>query len=274
MPGGRPAGRAGAVIAGLLAAGTPALLASQVAANRAVLYLHPTDVADARAVWVNPAGLAVLRQASIHLDLTVRDPGEQGRLRQVTAGFSSRGLGFSYQRDAFDAGVTGHTYRLGFAGAEGGFAAGFAAALYRGDASATGWDVGLVYALHQAVTIGGAVSNLGEPDVRGARLPVTFVPGATVAPLGPPLALSGHALITRDSVSGYAFGARVSLEWPAPVAALVRLDTDRSLRRAAFAFGISVGTQDILGAVLTAPGDLGTPDAVSVHGLVIRPLAR
>lgn len=274
MAGGRVGGWAGALVALMLPAWPPARLPAQVVPNRAVLYLHPTDVADARAAWVNPAGLAVSPQASIHLDLTVRDPGERGRLGQVTAGFSSRGLGFSYQRDAFDGGVTGHTYRLGFAGAEGGLAAGFAAALYRGGASATGWDLGLVYALHSAVTIGGAVTNLGEPDVRGARLPVTFVPGATVAPLGPPLALSGHAQVTRDSVVGYAFGARVSLQWPAPATVLARLDTDRSLRRAAFVFGVSIGTQDLVGAVVTAPGDLGTVDAASIHGLVVRPLPR
>src|SRR5213076_1672503 len=34
----------------------PAVAGAQVVPNRATLYLHPSDVTDARAVWVNPAG--------------------------------------------------------------------------------------------------------------------------------------------------------------------------------------------------------------------------
>src|SRR2546426_5316367 len=59
---------------------------AQVAPNRTTLYLHPTEVGDARALWVNPAGLGRFEEASVHLDLTVGDPGASGRLRQVTLG--------------------------------------------------------------------------------------------------------------------------------------------------------------------------------------------
>src|SRR2546428_12640355 len=100
---------------------------AQVAPTRPTLYLHPPDVTDARALWVNPAGLGRFQEASLHLDLTVGDPGAAGRLRQLTLGFNSRGFSFGYQRDVFDGGVRGHTYRLGFAGGGAGLAAGGAA---------------------------------------------------------------------------------------------------------------------------------------------------
>src|SRR5207249_9732248 len=117
--------RLGLPLALLLAA---ASASAQVAANRTTLYLHPTDVTDARALWVNPAGLGRFQEASLHLDLTVGDPGAAGRLRQLTLGFNSRGFSFGYQRDVFDGGVRGHTYRLGFAGGPAGAAGGGAAA--------------------------------------------------------------------------------------------------------------------------------------------------
>lgn len=267
-------GRGAGLLALLLIAGPPARLPAQVAANRASLYLHPTDVRDARAVWVNPAGLAVLYHAAVYLDLTVRNPGDAGRLEQVAAGFSSRGLGFSYQRDNFAGGPVAHTYRLGVAGAASGLAAGAAVAYYRGEATATGWDLGVVYAARPSVTVGGVLANIGRPGVRGVDLPFTAVPAVTVAPVGPSLALSVHARLTSDSVLGYAFGARWTSRGRLPVALLARLDTDGGMRRAAFAFGVSVGLDETVGAVVTASGDLRAVDAASLYGVVFRSLGR
>jgi hypothetical protein len=273
MAGGRVGGRAGLLLTLLLPAQPPDRLTAQVADNRAALYLHPTDAADARALWVNPAGMAAWYHASVHLDITVRDPGARGRLGQLTAGFSSRGLGFSYQRDLFDGDAVAHTYRLGVAGGARGLAAGLAAVHYREvGAKATAWDVGVVYALHPSVTVGGVVANIGEPDVRGVDLPLTIVPGVTVAPFGPTLAASGHARLTREAVVRYGFGVRWSSTARVPVGLLARLDTDRRLRRESFVFGVSVGAQNLVGTVVTTSGDVGTVDAASLYGVVSRSL--
>ncbi len=249
---------------------------AQVAPNRAALYLYPTDVTDARALWVNPAGLGRAEQASVHIDVTVGDPGSGGRLRQLTTGLSSRGFALGYQRDLFDGGVRGHTYRLGFAGGERRLAAGVAAALYRGGTSGTGWDVGAVYDLTPSLTIVATVANVGRPVVRDSTLPVTYTPGATFRLSGARAAFSADAQMTSDGVTGYAFGATAGLRQgtPLPLGILLRVDTDRSLRRAAFAFGLSVGEQDLLGAVGTTPGDLGRLDAVSLYGVSTRRLTR
>lgn len=260
------------------------LSAQQVAPNRATAYLHPTDVHDARAIWVNPAGLGVQREASIYAEFAVGDPGSRGRLRQINAGFNARGLAFGYQRDILDDGQRGHTYRLGLAGGAGGLAAGFAVAHYRGDgAKATGWDLGVTYAAYPALTVGLLAANLGQPVVRGLQQRLTYIPGLTWHPRPiPALGFSTHARITPDSVAAYSFG----LSWRTsgvtgrgaprrwPIEVLARLDTDGDLRRGAFVLGLSIGGQDRFGAIASTPGDVARVDAVSLYGLSTREPAR
>jgi hypothetical protein len=251
-----------------------AAAAAQVAVNRAEHYLHPTSVTDARAIWLNPAGPAAAPDASIYVELTAQDPGAAGRLRQITAGFNSRGLSFGYQRDLFDD-VLGHTYRVGLAGGAGGLAAGAAIALYRGETRATGWNLGVRYTVAPSLVLGATIANLGEPEVRGVAQPLVLIPGATLTPFGAGLELSTHARIDRRGTAmGYAFSALLRGAPIAPLTAFARLDTDRSLRRAALAFGMALGTRDVLGAVATTPGDARQVDAASVYGLSARRLGR
>jgi hypothetical protein len=260
------------------------LPAQHVAPNRATAYLFPTDVHDARAIWVNPAGLGVQREASIYAELSVGDPGARGRLRQVNAGFNARGLSVGYQRDILDDGQRGHTYRLGLAGGSGGLAAGFSVAHYRGDgANATGWDLGASYAANASLTVGLVVVNLGQPLVRGLQQRLTFAPGATWHPRPiPALGFSTYARITPDSVASYAFG----LSWRTPsvsargtprrwpIEIIARLDTDGDLRRGAFVLGLSIGGQDRFGAVASTPGDVSRVDGASIYALSTREPAR
>src|SRR5207245_11220238 len=103
--------------------------------NRATAYRPPRALTDARALWVNPAGLARGLEASVNADVTVGDPGAAGRLRQLSLGFNSRGLSFGYQRDVFDGGLRGHTYRAGLAGTYHGLGVGIPTRLYRVAAS-------------------------------------------------------------------------------------------------------------------------------------------
>ena len=255
------------------------LSAQSVAPNRATAYLFPTDVDDARAVWVNPAGLAVLRDASVYAEIGVGDPGSRGKLRQINAGFNSRGLSLGYQRDILDDGIRGSTLRIGLAGGAQGLSAGFAVARYSGNgANATGWDIGASYMARPQLTLGVVAANLGQPIVRGLRQRLVFIPGFTWRP-GPiaGLALSSDARITTDSIESYAFGLawranRTSSRWPIEI--IARMDTDKGFRRGAFALGFSIGGENRFGAVATAPGDVSRIDDASVYGLVARKPAR
>lgn len=248
------------------------LPAQRVAPNRATAYLFPTDVRDVRAIWVNPAGLGMQREASIYAELGVADPGSRGRLRQVNAGFNARGLSFGYQRDILDDGLRGHTYRLGLAGGTGGLAAGFAIAHYRGDgARTTGWDLGISYIAHPSLTVGLVAANVGQPVVRGLKQQLTYTPAFTWHPSRiPALGFSADARLTTDSVAAYAFGLswRGRSRWPVEI--IARLDTDRGLRRGAFVLGLTVGAQDRIGAVASTPGDVSGVDGVSLYGLSTR----
>src|SRR5437773_4780456 len=179
---------------------------AQVAPNTTTRYLFPTDVSDARALWVNPAGLAAFPEASVHLDLTVGDPGASGKLRQLTFGLNSRGLSLGYQRDLFSDHQRGHTYRVGYAAGRAGLAAGFAAALYRGGTSSTGWDVGVVYDWVPALSVGGATQNIGRPVVRDSTLRITYVPRATLQLAGRRVVLSALSRPPSAGVPGYAVG--------------------------------------------------------------------
>ena len=250
------------------------LTAQQVAPNRATDYLFPTTVQDARAIWVNPARLGVLREASIYAELAVEDPGSKGRLRQINGGFNSRGLSFGYQRDILDNGVRGSTYRLGLAGGSGGLAAGFDIARYEGGGThATGWDLGTSYVALPSLTLAFVATNLGQPIVRGLRQRLTVVPGFTWQPPPvPALGLSADARITPDSVASYAFGAswRAASTSRWPIEIIARLDTDRGLRRGAFAFGLSIGGQDRGGLVASTPGAVSRISALSLYGLSAR----
>jgi len=251
------------------------LTAQSVAPNLATGYLFPTDVRDARAIWVNPAGLGLTREASVYAELGVGEPGSRGRLRQINAGFNSRGLSLGYQKDFLDNGVRGTTLRLGLAGGARGLAAGFAVARYGGSgANATGWDLGVTYAALAQLRVGLVAANLGQPIVRGLRQHFNFIPGLTWHPGPiPAIAFSTSAHITTDSVLSYAFGlswrtTSTSSRWPIEI--LARMDTDKGLRRGAFALGVSIGGENRGGAVITSPGDVSHIDGASVYGLVTR----
>lgn len=256
-------------------AGAARLSLAQVAPNRTSLYLHPTDVTDARALWVNPAGLGRISEASVHLDLTVRDPGAAGRLQQLTFGIASRGFSLGYQRDLFPGGPRGHTYRVGMASSHKRLSGGAAVTLYRGEASETSWDLGAVYDLLRDVSVGGVIANIGHPVVRGAGLPVTLVPGATLRLFRARAAVSAHSRLTSADRPGYSIGlvARLRDGTTLPVGVLARLDADGWFQHTAFAVGLSVGRDDLVGTVVTVPG-AGRIDSASLYGLSTRRLTR
>lgn len=249
-------------------------VAAQVAANRATAYLPATDVADVRALWVNPAGLAAREEAAVLLDLSVQPLGSAGRLVQVSTGFNARGIAFGYQRDNFSNGIRGHTYRLGLAGGSKGVAFGAALALYRGATGGSGWDLGVRYDWRPQLTVGGAVRDIGKPTVRGVHLEPTFVPSVTLRPSGAWLAISAQTQATSSAVLGHAFEVRAEWSRPRPLALLARLDTNRALRRRALVFGLSLGRVNTVGVVGSVPGGGSQQNILSVYGVSTRMPAR
>ena len=223
---------------------------------------------------MNPAGLGRGHEASLHVDLSVGDPGADARLRQLTFGFNSRGLSFAYQRDVFDGGIRRHTYRLGLGAGRGGLAAGLAAALYRGNTGGLGWDFGVVYQPASRVAVGAVVQNVRQPVVRGVRQVATLVPNLTLKPFGPAIAVSAEGRVTRDSVLGYAVGARFRSGGRLPLGFLVRLDTERAFHRTALVFGISVGGREQFGTAAGIPAGSNRVDLANFYGVIARTAER
>lgn len=242
---------------------------AQVAVNRSDTYLFPSEATDARALWVNPAGLGVYQQASVYFDATVADPGSLGQLRQLNLGFNARGLSFGYQRDQFSGGVHGSTYKLGFGVGEGRLAAGLGAALYRGDTKGTGWDLGLTYKALPSLVVAGVIANIGQPKVREIDQRILYKTSATwqVTP-----GFGFGALVAANPSGFQAFGvdARAVFNWSIPVGLVARLDTDQKFRRTGFAFGLSIGGQGQVGLVTTTPGDVSSVDNVTLYGVSSR----
>lgn len=247
---------------------------AQVSPNRTLAYLSPATVSDARALWVNPAGLGKEHEASIHADLTVEDPGSDIQLRQLTLGFNSRGLSFGYQRDMFEGGVTGHTYRFGLGAARRGLSAGLAASMYRGDTKGTGWDFGVGYEPIRWVSLAAVLTNVMQPVVRGEVQLATFVPSIALQPFGPLLTISSEGRFTKDSVVGYALDARVATGGRFAVALLARLDADPSFHRTAWVFGISIGGRERVGSTVGIPQNTNRVDQANLYGLISRTAGR
>jgi hypothetical protein len=255
------------ILAGLALAGTAS---AQSPANRARSYLVASDVTDARALWVNPGGLAAKPEASIMLELTARQPGAKGQFGQLSVGFNARGLAFGYQRDNLAPQAHAHTYRLGIGAQSSELAAGFAVAFHGGAIRGTGWDLGLRYDALDRVTLAGVVRDLGRPTVLGERQDVTFVPAITIRPLAAWIAVSGQAVFTSTTVYGYGVQANLDPPGRLPLGLAARLDTDRSGHRTGFTLALSLGRRDRVGVTGTTSGDFSRLDAMSVYGLSVR----
>jgi hypothetical protein len=247
--------------------------AAQVASNRASSEGVPSDLFDARAVWVNPGGLALVPEASLHLGISVGDPGAAGRVRQGTVSLNSRGLAFGYQHDIFSNSVA-DTYRAAIAGGKQGVAAGLALALYRGHGKATGWDAGVVVARNPAVAVAGVLANLGQPVVRGEQQPTTLVPSVTLHPFGPLLAVSGLGRLTADSALGFAAAARLVTPGRTRLGLSVRVDLDRSFHRTGLTFGLALGGQDQVGVVASTMTGTNGVAMGDVYGISTRNAGR
>ncbi|MGD8869500.1 MAG: hypothetical protein PVI01_17920, partial [Gemmatimonadales bacterium] len=91
-------------------------LEAQAVRSRSADYLFAASANDVRALWVNPAGLAVRSVASVMAEFALDFPPDtNARFAQWSAGFTSRGLSVGYQRDRFAEDPNTGTLRFGLA---------------------------------------------------------------------------------------------------------------------------------------------------------------
>jgi hypothetical protein len=166
-------------------------LVAQVLPAPPTRYLLTTDVDDARALWVNPAGLARRLEASIGGDLGF-DRFDSGsvQLSQYGATVSSRGLAVSWVHDRYPGGASLNAYAVGFGLGDERFSGGVTRRWYRGMVSYAAWDVALRGATDNGLQLSVVGRGFGAPLDPSYR--PTLVPGAAVSLLDGAVRLGGE----------------------------------------------------------------------------------
>lgn len=260
-----------------------AMICSTAAAQnfhpRSLDYLFAATANDARAIWVNPAGLAALPEASILAEVLVqRKPDASTRVSQLTLGFNSQGLSFGYNRERLVTDSSNHTYRLAFARGLSRWSIGLAVSHYRAGNSSVGFDLGVQYLLAGPIRIGLALRNMREPQLRLDTLPVTGVASAGIAIIPGTLVLAAESIVERRiNETGYDVryrgGARFGFARRFPIGGFGSAQLDHELGVMRWTFGISIGgsRRGIVVAGLV-PGDPSRVETISFTGLATNDL--
>ena len=220
---------------------------AQGVSGRSQDYLFLTNVADVRALWVNPAGLALVPEASILGELTFERLSGDLRVEQYAVGFSSRGISFGYQRNRLVGEKPVSTLRTGFGFPFRGGSLGVTLSRYRQDSTRSfGADFGLIYVPRVAVQLGLVVRHLGRPTVRGADLPVTTVGAAQMTLSRIQLTWETAAAERLEpGDSGFDFthrgGVRLALWKQLPVMLIAAVDLGSNVRIDRLNLGFSIG---------------------------------
>ena len=243
-------------------------------------YLFAATANDARAIWLNPAGLAVVSEASIMAEFVVhRSPDADLRLSQLSMGFNSQGLSFGYYRERLVTDSSNHTYRIALARALQGWTLGVSMSYFRNGLNDTGYDAGIRYRVLRSLDLGVVLRNIGQPQIRSDTLPLTGVAGLGWTVFGGALVLTGETLAQiRPSESGYTMnyraGAQLSVGRPIPIAGLTAVYLDSDLGVMMWSFGLTVGGRRrgvLVGGV--SPNDPSVRlETLSLTGIATNPL--
>lgn len=271
-------------VAVLLAAATPALVAALPAQDidpRGADYAFITTVDDARAAWINPAGLAAFTEASIMGELAVeRQRDESFEVGQWTLGFNSRGFALSYQRDEHlilsPASVLRASTAFGFTGG----AVGAAFSTYSSDDNTErGLDLGVRLDPSPALTVAAVVRHIGRPVVRMTRLPISGIAGVSWTPLPARVQLAGEIIAIESPAPAdsydvtYRAGARLSMPGRFPIGVITAFDLGSNVRIDGWTVGLAVGGDSQLvatGSVVPLEGGVEHLHTVSLTGVASR----
>jgi len=147
-------------------------------------YLLSTDVADARALWVNPAGLGRRAEASLGADMSVdRQPGGT-HLSQYGATLASRGFALGWTHDREPGGASSNLYAIGLGLGDAALSAGATRRWVRGPTRASFWDLAGSAAAADWLRVSLVARNLNSPLPVDTAWAPTLVPGLGASLLG------------------------------------------------------------------------------------------
>ena len=239
-------------------------------------YLLSAAAADARSLWLNPAGLAVRTEASIGADATLDRfyPGG-AELRQWGASVASRGLALGWEHNRLPSGLALNAYAIALGLGDAQFSAGAARRWYRGAVGGSAWDVGTDYASGGNLRLSLLARNLGSPRLGDSTCWTTLVPGALLSAFGGRLVLGGEWEVALHGWRSVAYRLGGDVRLVAGLRLLARADLDGGLRRRALAIGLDLEVPTARFATFgTLPGSAAEVDAVgAAAALVARPPA-
>ena len=171
----------------LLGAGTAAAQGVPVPIRPAqpARYLLTTEASDARALWVNPAGLARALEASLGAELTGDRFASGGmQLRQWGGTIASHGVAAGWVHDRYPDGASLNLYALGLGLGDEQFSAGASHRWYKGIVQGSAWDVGIRTTAWAGTDVSLLARNIGSPRLGDSTYWATLVPGALVRLFG------------------------------------------------------------------------------------------
>ena len=257
-----------------VAALLPAGKAIAQAAPRSQDYLFISDVDDARAAWVNPAGLGWIPEASVMGEMVLDRSTGSLRLGQYTAGLNSHGLALAYERDRSVPDSSMGIARLALGVPLGRGAIGASFTTY-GSHHNTGFELGVRYRLLAELDGAVVLRHLAPPGLRATPRPAVAVAGATCR-LGS-AAVSAEALAAqRLGASGYEVSYRAGITvraarpWPLALHAAADMGSDGKVH--GWAVALILSGLDRVGVVAGAtPTDgLEAPQQFSAVGVATR----
>lgn len=255
------------------AAAAPARATAQLYPPLPARYTLTPDARDAHAVWVNPAGLALGREASVGADVTLDRTSRTLRLAQYGLTFQSSNLAFGWSRSSYPGGSASSAFVLGVGLGDETLSAGASRRWFRGGRSTRAWDLA-VRARATPITDVSLVWRLvGSPLVRDTVLrqwPAGVIPGAGVRLFGGIVYASAEAELWTNlsRVREVRVGATIAPS--RSLAITLRADLSKGLARRGFAVAVTwrrAGSR--LGLATLLPAGASSLDAVGALGSII-----
>lgn len=234
-------------------------------------YLLTTEASDARALWVDPAGLARQPEASLGVEMSA-DRFDSGgvQLRQYGATIASHGVAAGWIHDRYPNGASLNVYDVGFGLGDERFSAGVAHRWYRGVVQGSAWDAGIRAAVWNGIDASLLAKSLGSPRLGDTTYWVTLVPGALVRLFGDRIQVGGEWEVAPHRWQSVELRAGGAIAIGAGLALLLRADLAPDLRRRGFTIALDFeGSGSRVSAFGLLPGAADEVDAFGAAAALV-----
>jgi hypothetical protein len=237
-------------------------------------YLLTTNVSDARALWVNPAGLMRGLEASLGGDATLDRTGGALRLAQFGLSVQSRNFAFGWSHNRYPGGIAANDYALALALGDEALSVGATRHWFRGGLNSGSWDAAVRARVTPTLDVSLVWRDIGSPVVRDTILhqwPTSIIPAAGILLFGGRLHTSMEAQVEADlsDVREVRAGAVLALGFGLSLS--LRGDFSPTLdHRRGFAAALTWSRAAGRSALVTLlPADAGSLDAIGAAGLIV-----